>query len=150
MRRVDEHNCRHQVSGHAMNAFVQPVALHVRCSWSHSTALRKEFLLHVSAVPQSRPRRAAALVTTPSCNLVRPPRAQSSWGASLLSLPRSRVLSNVWPQIVTSFAVSSSVVLAHLFARSYIEIPALSTTPHQFIASALSLVIVFRTNAACK
>jgi Bestrophin, RFP-TM, chloride channel len=126
-----------------------PVRTRTRSSWSPARTRRRPAVLPFLAPALACRLRSRQARLSPACNLERPPRAQSGWGASLLSLPRSRVLTNVWPQLVTSFAVSSSVVVAHSVAMSFVEIPPLSTTPHQFLASALSLVIVFRTNAAC-
>jgi hypothetical protein len=87
-----------------------------------------------------------------SCNLERPPRAASGWYRSLQSLPRSRVLFNVWPQVATAFVGSCIVVALHSFLQNALgdgyDVPPLSPTPHTFLATALGLVLVFRTNAA--
>jgi ion channel-forming bestrophin family protein len=54
------------------------------------------------------------------------------------------------PQIVLSFLSSTSIVLAHHVWHSLSgrALPPLSPTPHSFLATTVSLILVFRTNAA--
>jgi predicted membrane chloride channel (bestrophin family) len=103
---------------------------------------------------RSSPPKAAAVARRVEiqCNLERPPRAASGWYRSLTSLPRSRVLFNVRPQVVTALVGSCAVVVLHSVLQRVLgdenALPALSPTPHTFLATALGLVLVFRTNAA--
>jgi predicted membrane chloride channel (bestrophin family) len=103
---------------------------------------------------RSSTRKAAAVARRIQvhCNLERPPRAASGWYRSLTSLPRSRVLANVRPQVVTALVGSCAVVVLHSILQSVLgdenAFPALSPTPHTFLATALGLMLVFRTNAA--
>jgi hypothetical protein len=84
--------------------------------------------------------------------LQRPDKADRGWVRSMQSLPQSTVFANTWPEVIAAFAWSSLVVLAHsLLKRAFglrYAVPSLSTTPHAFLSTALSLVLVFRTNAA--
>jgi Bestrophin, RFP-TM, chloride channel len=127
--------------------------LRISCStWSTGLQLFDPDL-KLAAACSRRPRSVTGVrQRRVSCNLERPPRAASGWYRSLQSLPRSRVLFNVWPQVATAFVGSCIVVVLHSLLQQALGdgyvMPPLSPTPHTFLATALGLVLVFRTNAA--
>jgi hypothetical protein len=95
-----------------------------------------------AACAPRRPRNASA----PRCNLQRPRMAQSGWAPSLLSLPKSRVLELVKPQMALSFLCSAAVTVGFSAWSGWTgeTIPPLPAAPHSFMATAVSLVLVFR------
>lgn len=103
------------------------------------------------AVPFRRRRRRHVARTAPACKLIRPQRYSSDdWLKSLASLPTSLILKRVLPRLVPNFVVCSATTVAYqaytdFFPDAHFGV---SSLPHTFLATLLSLVLVFRSNAA--
>ena len=67
------------------------------------------------------------------------------WWRTMRSMPRSQVLRSIWQPVVLSSALG---LIAAVLYRLCPQLPRLSFAPHSLIGSALSLLLVFRTNAA--
>lgn len=109
-----------------------------------------------SAVMQQQPTKPPApptprpTVAGARTKLKRPERYSSSeWARSLFSLPHSRILQRVLPRVLPNMLVATAVSFA--FPQLSVSIPGIghvSALPHTFLATAMSLLLVFRTNAA--
>lgn len=100
--------------------------------------------------PQPPPRQRTR-VTPVTCKLIRPERyASNDWLRSLSSLPQSQILKRVLPRLVPNLIVCTITTVAYVtYSELYPNAQfGVSSLPHSFLATLLSLVLVFRSNAA--
>ena len=75
----------------------------------------------------------------------------SDWARSLTSLPRSIILKRVSGRIIPNLIVAAVASAAYACVSRWapeMEVTSVSSLPHTFLATAMSLLLVFRTNAA--
>ncbi|CAN0158157.1 unnamed protein product, partial [Phaeothamnion confervicola] len=71
------------------------------------------------------------------------------WWDNVINLPKSRLLEKIRGHLAFNTAWAAAVSLAHALTPSHVfDDLHVSTVPHTTMAGALSLLLVFRTNAA--
>lgn len=132
-------------------AFHTPAPLAAKHFCGSTVSPKSHYYLCGQRVARFQPASFRAVpVLTPHCNLRRPKLVQSGWSRAISTIPQSFVLSQVLPQVGLSFVCSSSVVLAYICWTHFAgqTLPPLPATPHGFLATTVSLILVFRTNAS--
>ncbi|CDF39206.1 unnamed protein product [Chondrus crispus] len=87
------------------------------------------------------------------CGIQRPERYDATdWAKALSTLPRSIVLRRVRGHIIANSVASSLVLVAYEFllrnAPDFVHHLNVTPIPHTFMVNAMSLLLVFRSNAA--
>lgn len=90
---------------------------------------------------------------SPYCGVARPERYNTSdWAKALSTLPRSIVLRRIRGHLVANAVASSVILLLYELMLRYIPDVVhqinLTPLPHTFMATAMSLLLVLRSNAA--
>lgn len=129
--------------------FGTPLLLHsVRCSSKGTCDLQ----VVPATYKRHQLRKSSGASRVPRCGVERPERYDASdWAQSLLSLPKSVILRRVSGRIVPNLVVAAVVSTLYTGVAQWlpsIQTIAVSSLPHTFLATAMSLLLVFRTNAA--